>query len=119
MSDISCLQNLQTSYLLLSSVSSSEATYHLDWRESPGSSHQTKQLSRLRNAMEERNAGPGKQPTVLIGKKDGVTFEMWVEIDGRTLEVYGEAEMEGGGSEAWIASEDGKVCLPKHRDANV
>jgi hypothetical protein len=60
--------------------------------------------------MEERNAGPREQPTVLVGKKDGVTFEMWVEIDGKKLEVYGEAEIVGGGSEAWIASQEGKVC---------
>jgi hypothetical protein len=50
------------------------------------------------------------QSTVLTGKKDDVTFEMWIQIDGRPLKVYGEAEMDGGGSEAWIASENGKVC---------
>jgi hypothetical protein len=59
----------------------------------------------------EQNAGPKKPATVLTGKKDGVTFEMWVEIDGRALEVYAEAEMDGGGSEGWIASQEGKVCL--------
>jgi hypothetical protein len=61
--------------------------------------------------MESKSAGmPGPPTTVLTGKKDDITFEMWIEIDGSPLKVYGEAEMEGGGSEAWVASENGKVC---------
>lgn len=59
--------------------------------------------------MESKSAGLPGHPTVLTGKRDDITFEMWIEIDGRPLKVYGEAEMEGGGSEAWIASENGKV----------
>jgi hypothetical protein len=62
--------------------------------------------------MDARNAASKDRPRVLIGKKGNMTFEMWVKIDGRPLEVYGEADLEGGGSEAWIASEEGKVCLP-------
>jgi hypothetical protein len=59
----------------------------------------------------EQNAGPEQQSTILTGEKGGMVFEMWVEVDGKPLEVYAAAEMDDGGSEAWIASEDGKVCL--------
>lgn len=52
-----------------------------------------------------------EHPTSLIAKKGNITFEMWVEIDGRPLEVYTEEELMEGGAEAWIASEDGKVRL--------
>jgi hypothetical protein len=61
--------------------------------------------------MDEQNAGPKKPSMILTGKKDGMTFEMWVEIDGKPVEVYGAADLDGEGSEAWIASEEGKVCL--------
>ena len=36
---------------------------------------------------------------------------MWVEIEGKPLEVYAQGELMEGGSEAWIASENGKVRL--------
>lgn len=54
---------------------------------------------------------PRAHSTILTGRKEDISFEMWVEVDGKPLEVYGEAEMESGGSEAWIASEIGKVCF--------
>lgn len=44
-----------------------------------------------------------------------MTFEGWIEIDERPLAVYDEADLEGGGSEAWIASEEGKVRRWFHR----
>jgi hypothetical protein len=49
------------------------------------------------------------RPTSLTGKKDGYSFEIWVNVGGERVKVYGEAEMDEGGSEAWIASEEGKV----------
>jgi hypothetical protein len=52
---------------------------------------------------------PGVQPLRLTGKKGNYTFEMWVEIEGRPLEVYGVSEGEDGILEAWIVSEIGKV----------
>jgi hypothetical protein len=55
-----------------------------------------------------------ERPTRLTGKKDGYSFEIWVKVDGEPAKVYGEAELDEGGSEAWIASEEGKVrvvCL--------
>lgn len=62
--------------------------------------------------MNGRTAVMRKRPTRLTGKKDGITFEIWVEIDGKPLEVFGEADSDDGGSEAWITSKEGKVCLP-------
>jgi hypothetical protein len=50
-----------------------------------------------------------ERPTRLIGKKDGYTFEIWVEVEGNPLKIYSEAEMEGGGLEAWVTSQEGKV----------
>jgi hypothetical protein len=67
----------------------------------------------------EQNAGPKKQATVLTGKKDGVTFEMWVEIDGKPVEVYGAADVDGKGSEACIASEEGKVCRTRQVETTL
>jgi hypothetical protein len=64
--------------------------------------------------MDARNAASKDRPRVLIGKKGNMTFEMWVKIDGRPLEVYGEAELDEGGSEAWIASEEGEVRFVEH-----
>jgi hypothetical protein len=64
--------------------------------------------------MNAPNAASKDRPTILTGRKDNMTFEMWVEIEGRPVEVYGEVEMDGGGSEAWIASEEGKVLFLKH-----
>jgi hypothetical protein len=49
------------------------------------------------------------QPTRLTGKKGDFSFEMWVEVEGRPLEVYGIAEGHDGILEAWIASEIDKV----------
>jgi hypothetical protein len=49
------------------------------------------------------------EPKRLTGKKGEYNSEMWVEIDGRPLEVYAVTEGEGGVPEAWIASEIGKV----------
>ena len=40
-----------------------------------------------------------------------MTFEMWVEIEGKPLEVFAEEESTDGALEAWIASEEGKVSL--------
>jgi hypothetical protein len=61
--------------------------------------------------MDGGNAAPKQKPTILTGKKDGVTFEMSVEIDGTALEVFETEEMpDEEGPEAWIASEKGKVC---------
>jgi hypothetical protein len=48
-------------------------------------------------------------PTRLIGKKGDYTFEMWIEVEGRPLEVYGISEGEDGILEAWITSEIDKV----------
>jgi hypothetical protein len=48
-------------------------------------------------------------PTRLTGKKGDYTFEMWVEIEGRPLEIYGLTTGDDGVLEAWIASEIGKV----------
>jgi hypothetical protein len=63
--------------------------------------------------MGSKNAEPHVKElaTVLTGRRDDVQFEMRVKVDGKSLEVYEDAEMEGGGSEAWIASQNGKVCL--------
>jgi hypothetical protein len=52
-----------------------------------------------------------EQPTRLIGKKGDLTFELWVEIDGKPLQIYGENEGEDSITEAWIPSEEGKVSL--------
>jgi hypothetical protein len=52
---------------------------------------------------------PGVRPLRLTGKKGDYTFEMWVEIESRPLEVYGVSEGEDGILEAWIVSEIGKV----------
>jgi hypothetical protein len=49
------------------------------------------------------------QPTRLTGKKGDHTFEMWVEVEGTPLEVYGISEGDDGILEAWIASEIDKV----------
>jgi hypothetical protein len=49
------------------------------------------------------------EPKRLIGKKEDFDFEMWVEVDGKPLEIYAVTEGEGGVPEAWIASEIGKV----------
>jgi hypothetical protein len=49
------------------------------------------------------------RPTRLTGKKDGYSFEIWVKVDGEPVKIYGEAELDEGGSEAWMASEEGKV----------
>jgi hypothetical protein len=55
--------------------------------------------------MNQQNAA-----TCLTGKRDGITFELSVKIEGSATKVYNEEEMDGGGSQAWIASEEGKVC---------
>lgn len=48
--------------------------------------------------------------TGLKGKKEEFDFEVWVEIDGKPLEVYGVNQGDDGvPAEAWIASEGGKV----------
>lgn len=52
-----------------------------------------------------------ERPTRLTGKKDGYTFECWVKVEGEELKIYSEAEMDDSGSEAWIASEEGKVTI--------
>lgn len=57
------------------------------------------------------NPDPEERPTRLTGKKDGWSFEIWVKVDDEPLSVYSEAELDEGGSEAWIASEEGKVCF--------
>lgn len=49
------------------------------------------------------------EPKRLTGKRGEFDFEMWVEVEGRPLEVYAVTEGEGGVPEAWIASEIGKV----------
>lgn len=64
--------------------------------------------------MNAANPDLQERATRLTGKKGNITFEMWVEIDGKALEVYDEAEIDGGGSEAWIASEEGKVRSAEH-----
>lgn len=51
------------------------------------------------------------RPHRLTGKKGDYTFDMWVEIEGRPLKVYGVSEGEDGILEAWIVSEIGKVSL--------
>jgi hypothetical protein len=55
------------------------------------------------------------RPTRLTGKKGGgkgaITFEMWVEVEGKPLEVYGITEGEDGILEGWIVSEVGKVSF--------
>jgi hypothetical protein len=48
-------------------------------------------------------------PTHLTSKKGDYTFEMWVEVEGRPLEIYGVSEGDDGILEAWIASEIDKV----------
>jgi hypothetical protein len=58
------------------------------------------------NTVEPRKK---EHPTVLTGRRDDVNFEMRVEVDGKPLKIYGDREMDGDGSEAWIASENGKV----------
>lgn len=64
-----------------------------------------------RKMTDAQDVEPQAHPTILTGRKEDISFEMWVEVDGKPLKVYGEAEMESGGSEAWIASEIGKVCF--------
>jgi hypothetical protein len=49
--------------------------------------------------------------TRLTGKKGDYTFEMWVEIEGRPVAVYGVTEAEDGTPEGWFVSEIGKVSL--------
>ncbi|GHJ86169.1 hypothetical protein NliqN6_2571 [Naganishia liquefaciens] len=53
----------------------------------------------------------GNQTTSLSGRKGNVTFEMWVEIEGKPLEVFAEEESTDGALEAWIASEEGKTLV--------
>lgn len=55
--------------------------------------------------MNQQNAA-----TCLTGKRDGITFELSVKIEGSPSKVYNEEDMDGGGSQAWIASEEAKVC---------
>jgi hypothetical protein len=54
---------------------------------------------------------PIAQATRLTGKKGDYTFEMWVEVEGKPLEVYGVSEGEDGILEGWIVSEVGKVSV--------
>jgi hypothetical protein len=54
---------------------------------------------------------PVNATTCLTGKKDGISFELSVKIEGTPAKVYKEEEMGGGGSQAWIVSEEGKVSL--------
>jgi hypothetical protein len=57
-------------------------------------------------------AGPNPDhPTRLTGKKGDHTFAMWVEVEGRPLEIYGITEGEDRILEAWVASEIDKVSL--------
>jgi hypothetical protein len=62
---------------------------------------------------------PIAQPTRLTGRKGGgkggITFEMWVEVEGKPLEVYGITEGEEGILEGWIISEVGKVSVDPAR----
>jgi hypothetical protein len=53
--------------------------------------------------------------TRVTGKKGDYTFEMWVEIEGRPLDVYGVSEGQDGVLEAWVVSEIGKVSFPHTR----
>jgi hypothetical protein len=55
------------------------------------------------------------QPTRLTCKTDDYEFEMWVEIEGRPLDVYGVSEGQDGVLEAWVVSEIGKVSFPHTR----
>lgn len=55
------------------------------------------------------------QPTRLTGGKGDYKVEMWVEIEGRPLDVYGVSEGEDGVPEAWIVSEIHKVSFPPVR----
>jgi hypothetical protein len=43
--------------------------------------------------MGKRNAASKDRVTVLTGRRDNMTFEGWIEIDERPLEVYGEADL--------------------------
>jgi hypothetical protein len=56
--------------------------------------------------MDKEQGGLPEHPTVLTGRKDGVIF---TEVEGKRLEVYEGSEMDCGGPEGWIASQDGKV----------
>lgn len=56
-----------------------------------------------------------QRPTPLTGTKRNFTFEIWVEIEGRPLEIYGETRGEDGVLEAWIPSEEGKVGVSVSR----
>jgi hypothetical protein len=53
------------------------------------------------------------EPKRLTGKEGDFDFEMWVEVDGKPLEIYAVTKGDGGVPEAWIASEIGKVSLTK------
>jgi hypothetical protein len=52
---------------------------------------------------------PNRQPTRLTGGKGDHKVEMWVEIEGRPLEIYGISEGDDGILEGWIVSEIDKV----------
>lgn len=62
-------------------------------------------------ASSTANSDLEERPTRLTGKRDGWSFEIWVKVEDEPLKVYAEAELEEGGSEAWIASQEGKVRL--------
>jgi hypothetical protein len=49
------------------------------------------------------------EPKRLTGRKGEFHFEMWVEIEGKPLEIYAVTQGADGTPEAWIASEIGKV----------
>lgn len=67
-------------------------------------------------ASSAANPDPAERSTRLTGKKDGYSFEIWVKVEGEPLKVYAEAELDEGGSEAWIASDERKVrCLRRKR----
>ncbi|KAJ9093631.1 hypothetical protein QFC20_007090 [Naganishia adeliensis] len=62
-------------------------------------------------ASSAANPDSAERPTRLTGKKDGYSFEIWVKVEGEALKVYAETELDEGGSEAWIASDEGKFSV--------